>query len=403
MRIGFTGFIVEVELFPNTLSGYVMIFLRRCMFVLSAAVLLIVTTAVGPAAAAYSESSRDTVQVLNGRVYAIAVQGDRVYLGGTFTSVRDPATGNSVNRARMVAVERSTGALVQAFSPSVNDDVRAIAVSADGNRIYLGGTFSNVNGTSRTRLAAVDRNGSVVPGWDPDANSGVRDLVLQGDSMFVAGVFGRVDGLRRQGLAKLSAATGDVDTGWTANTSEGRAHAAALSADGSRLYVGGPFRGVDGQPRDFLASVSTSTGNVTSWTPPEACSTCRVLDLAVNGDDVYGAVGGPGGRTVSWDATNNVRNWAVTADGDVQAVAYHDGVVYAGGHFGPTFDHSPRHQLAAVQASNGNLLPFSPPFTGADSPGTWALVADSDYLRVGGAFRGIQTGPQRRYAEFPFQ
>lgn len=379
-----------------------MVGVRRVLLTMAAVLALVVTTGAGPASAAYSESPRDSWQVLNGRVYAIAMQGDRVYIGGTFTALRNPRTGQRVQRTRIAAFERSTGDLVTGFSPAASGDVRALAVSGDGSRVFLGGTFLSVNGASRTRLAAVDRDGALVAGWTPSANAGIRDLVVSGDGLFVAGVFSNVDGALRRGFARVSVSSGAVDAGWTANTSDGRGNAVALSADGSLLYLGGTFGAVNGQPRSYLASVRTADGGVTSWDPPPACSTCHVLDLTVGGGAVYGATGGGGGHAAGWDDSAGRRLWTVSADGDCQAVAYRDGVVYVGGHFGPRFDDATRHQLAAVSASTGEVLGFDPGFTGLDEPGTWALVADSEFLRVGGGFRGIVSGPQRRYAEFPY-
>lgn len=379
-----------------------MVSVRRVFWTVTAVMALLLTTGTGAASAAYSEQPRDSWQVLDGRVYAIAVQGDRVYIGGTFTALRNPRTGQRVQRTRLAAFERSTGDLVTGFAPSAADDVRALAVSGDGSRVFLGGAFLSVNGVARTRLAAVDRDGDLVDGWTPSANAGIRDMAISGDALFVAGVFGTVSGAHKRGFVRISASTGAVDGGWTANTSDGRGNAVALSAGGSLLYLGGTFGAVNGQPRSYLAAVSTVDGDVTSWSPPPACSSCRVLDLSVGGGAVYGATGGSGGHAAGWDDSASRRLWTVSADGDCQAVAYHEGVVYVGGHFGPRFGAATRHQLAAVSAGSGDVLGFDPGFTGLEHPGTWALVADSDFLRVGGGFRGIVSGPERRYAEFPY-
>ena len=97
------------------------------------------------------------------------------------------------------------------------------------------------------------------------------------------------------------------------------------------------------------------------------------------------------------------RLWARSGDGDVQVVAHHEGTVYVGGHFGPRFAGEIRHQLAAVDADDGDVLGYNPIFTGSNQPGMWAMVADSDFLRVGGGFRGMRAGPQQRYGEFRYR
>ena len=67
------------------------------------------------------------------------VRGSTVYLGGSFTSV------DGTTRARAAAV--TTSGAGSCRGPAVGDDVvRAIAVSPDGTKVLLGGSFSTVNG-----------------------------------------------------------------------------------------------------------------------------------------------------------------------------------------------------------------------------------------------------------------
>lgn len=366
-----------------------------------AAVLLVLTGTL-VAHAAYSSTPRTGTWVPNGRVNAIAVHGDRVYIGGSFTAVSDPVTGVRVGRNRLAAFDAQTGALVTEFDPSADNRVHALAVSTDGSMVYAGGDFTSVNGSPHARLAAVDASGDLVPGWGGSASGSVRDLVLQGDALYAAGKFLTPSGAGRAGIARVSASSGDVDSSWRVRAGEGRVWALALSPDRSRLVAGGSFKVIDGVRQSFLASVSVADGALTLWRPPPVCDTCHVLDVTVNANYVYAAMEGPGGTLGAWDADLDILRWRRIGDGDVQAVAYHEGVVYAGGHFGTTFAREVRSQLAAVTAADGTLREFAPPFTGDPYPGVWALDAGPDFLRVGGGFRGVESGPQARYAEFPY-
>jgi hypothetical protein len=133
-----------------------------------------------------------------------------------------------------------------------------------------------------------------------------------------------------------------------------------------------------------------------------------VWDLAATTDAVYAAVGGPGGRVVAWDApaatgvtpATPALRWSRSGDGNVQAVDVHGGVVYAGGHFGPVFDGTTRHQLATLDATNGVLQDYTLAVTGSDHPGIWAVDADDDGLRIAGGFV-LAGNPAARYAAFP--
>ena len=365
--------------------------------------LAIVGLVATPASAEYSTSARATWSP-NNNVYSISVHGDRTYIGGRFTGVKNVQSGVYAPRAKIAAFDTATGDLVSSFTPSINGDVRAIDVSADGSIIYVAGSFTSVNNNSTLRVAALDRDGQLIAGWQADASGAVKDLVVVGDSVYFGGTFGKVNGVTRPGLAKVAAGTGSLDKAWkVVAAGGGKPRAITASPYGDNLVVAGSFTLLGGQSRPFLGSVDLVTGAVTDWNPPAVCSSCDVFDVDADGSSVYGAVGGGGGYAASWSATTNVKNWSVKGDGNVQAVDYANGELYVGGHFGPSFASNPRGQLAAVNAANGAVLPFNPNLGTNYYPGIWAIDAGADFLRIGGGFRSVNGVAQARYAELPAQ
>lgn len=334
-----------------------------------------------------------------GTVFTMDTAGGRVYIGGKFLKLRNTSQGGSRDVSRLAAFSQSTGELLD-WAPRADGDVRALEVAPDGT-VYIGGNFTTVNGERRSRIAAISSTGQLVAGFAPEIDKTVRSLTIQAGSLFAAGQFGRVDGQPRRGLVKLSLATGEVDRGWVANTTGGRAWATAGSRSTGRIIVGGSFSTVNGQPRSFLGSVSAATGAVSRWAPTATCATCAVLDLDTDSDgNVYaGVAGARGGRAASWALSSNDMRWRARGDGNVQAIAWDAGVVYAGGHFGPTFDGRARNQLAALNASNGDLLPFRVNLGTNYYPGVWDISVDSDYLRIAGGFASVDGTGAARYAE----
>ena len=341
--------------------------------------------------------------VPNARVYSVAAVGDRVYLGGQFTSLRNSLTGEVVPRTRLAALDADTGELVRDWAPAANADVRALAVSDDGSTIFAGGAFTTIDGAPAERVTALGRDGVPVPGFAASANNTVRALLVHDDALYVGGLFGRVNNKSRVGLARVDAATGTLDASWAPNAGQGRAWTLGLSPDGENLVVGGSFHVLAGTTRAFLGSVSLASGAATTWAPT-LCATCYVIDVDTDTElaTVYAATAGSGGRLVAFAETATQPLWSVRGDGNVQAVAHHNGLVYAGGHFGPDFGGAERHQLAAVNATDGSLTDFSPTVIGNDKPGVWALVADEQVLRVGGSIRTGGPLNQGRYVEFTY-
>lgn len=347
-----------------------------------------------PASADYSQNATAS-WVPNGTVYAIAVSGSRVYLGGAFTSLTNPATGETVARSRLAAVDAATGALVKSWNPGANGTVRALAVGSDGT-VYAGGAFTAAAGVNRSRMVAITSTGAPVSGWRANANRTVRDIAIDSRRVYMAGAFGTINGTKRARLARVSAATGALHTKFNARVGGGYVHGLAIAGD--KLLLGGSFKTLSGASRVFSGSVLRSSGARTSWKPRSQCDTCRVLDVATDGSKVYQGIAGPGGRAVAFSLSSGKRVWSKTGDGDVQAVDVHDGVVYAGGHFS-NFAGTRQRQLVALAPSSGASLPHGISFTGSDAPGVWAVHADAAALRLGGGFK-LSYETAARYAAF---
>jgi hypothetical protein len=372
--------------------------LRSASVLVTAAVLT--TTALPAQAATYDDPVQGLVP--NGRVYAIATDATRVYIGGTFTRLTDPSTGKSVDRSRLAAFDADTGKLDTTWNPGADNTVRALAV--EGGVVYAGGLFANAGGAANTKVAALDTgSGRAIYGFDAAASGEVRDLSVVGNDLYVAGSFTSVNGRARVGVAKVNAATGALDTGWNARVGLGRVVALAEDPQRNQLVIGGNFKTLAGAAVSYLGAVSYATGaRNADWTPLRVCDTCNVLDVDVAGANVFAATaGGGGGRAVAYKLTGNARLWIKQGDGDVQAVDYYDGGVYVGGHFTAGFDGVVRHQVAELDPTTGAVQELDIPFTGLDDPGVWAVKADSSALRIGGGFQGISGISAARYAVLP--
>ena len=119
-------------------------------------------------------------------VYALAALDGKLFVGGQFT------TADGEPRANLAAYDIATGSLdpMQAdVTGGTNPAVRTLL--AGTGKVYVGGIFKAVNGTSRGRLAAIDSDGTVDKAWKPRAKGTVRSLVFDctGSSVFAGGFF----------------------------------------------------------------------------------------------------------------------------------------------------------------------------------------------------------------------
>ena len=154
------------------------------------------------------------------------------------------------------------------------------AMQPAGGKVYVGGEFTQLvppagdNGPAVTRnhLAAFDVNSHALLPWDPDANGIVRSLALSADGtkLYVGGDFTKIGGVSAPKIALLDLASGKVVKTFKSLV-KGRVFSIALS--GNRLFVGGDFKqvGVPGGTavtRNTVAALDAATGTVLDWVPP---------------------------------------------------------------------------------------------------------------------------------------
>ncbi len=201
-----------------------------------------------------------------GFVYALAQQADgKIILGGDFWFAGGLPRKNL---ARMNA----DGTLDNTWIPGADGQINALAITA--SNVFIGGNFAQVNGTNRSNLAklAILASDAVDTNWNAGTVSGgngkVSALVISGTNLFVGGGFTIVGGQTRQGLAKLvTTGTGALDTNWVANVTGMTVGVESLALDGTNIFVGGAFTGVEGLSRTGLAKVTTTGSGVVdaSW------------------------------------------------------------------------------------------------------------------------------------------
>jgi PKD repeat protein len=327
----------------------------------------------------------------DGRVNAVARLGNRVYIGGDFTSV------GGENRSYLAAVNRTTGELDATWAPVASGIVDAIEVAPDGSVIYVGGRFNNVNGVTRHRVAALDPVTGTVTAWNPDAGAKVRAIAATDDLVVIGGNFLTVGGEDAAYLAAVNTTTGDVVPGWNTQAND-YVFDLEASADQDTVVVAGRFTNLGGLSRPRLARVDAADGDVSSWRPVPPYV---VIDSALSPDEsvVYAAIGGPGNgggnMGAAYSATSGNQLWSHTGNGDFQAVAVSDDSVYFGGHFG-SIEGSTRPRIAAFNSATGTLRGWNP---GMNSGlGVWALRYDQNRLLVGGDFSTVNGTTQPHFA-----
>jgi hypothetical protein len=292
--------------------------------------------------------------------YALAVQGDTVWIGGQFASV-----GEWGHRAGLAAIDLASGTL-KPWNPNPDGTI-CTAVAVSGDRVFVSGDFTTIGGEPQPRssIAALDTlKGEVAP-WNPGADANADAFLLESDTLYAGGEFTVFGGQVRNHLAAVNATTGQVMS-WNPNAD---GPVLAMQRKGDEVYLGGLFFTVSGQGRWGLAAVDANSGVVAPWNP--GTDNSAVDALLVTGERVtvggaFGTVGGLSRVAIAAvdDTAGNVLPWSPQVEGwgeaaRVRALAEMDGRLYVGGRFSIIGD-QPRICLAAVDTSSGLSTDWDP-------------------------------------------
>ncbi|MBK7204017.1 hypothetical protein [Candidatus Amarolinea dominans] len=364
---------------------------------------------------------------LNNSVFAIAISGTDVYVGGGFTNVNN--NGTSLTAADFVAKWNGSAwsALGSngASNGSLGFSVYTIAIS--GTDVYVGGLFLNVNngGTSLTAadyIAKWDGTNWSALGSDGAGNGSLNNTVfaiaISGTDVYVGGLFTDVNngGTILTAADRIAKWTG---TNWSSLGSNGASNGSlnstvyAIAISGADVYVGGAFTNVNNNGTSLTAADYVAKWNGSAWSAlgsngaSNGSLSATVYAIAISGTDVY--VGGnftnvnnagtslpEADRIAKWDGTSwsalgsdGAGNGAISGVSVVNAIAVNGTDVYAGGAFdnggsAPTADYIGKWNGSAWSALGSNGV-----VEGSFTPSVRAIAVSGTNVYVGGSFTNV--------------
>jgi hypothetical protein len=299
-----------------------------------------------------------TPHVLDGNVRAIAVVGDTVVVGGDFTSVSDSEGDSLYERWYLFAFSLSTGRVLP-FEPYIDGPVLALE-PGPGNTVYVGGRFDYVGDRGQRGITQLDLgSGRPVGAFRARLDWGdVRGIQRTPAGLFIGGTFSKVNGVARVGLARLNEVTGAVDARFDANLSAreiGRVKVEdiAVSPRGDRLMAIDALTRVGAQQRFQAAmfDLTTERATLSGWSTDVFEPACREgfdtymrgVDFSPGGDYFVivttGRASDPdrmcdvAARFETYGTGPQQPTWVNHTGGDsLYAVEIGAGAVYVGGH-----------------------------------------------------------------------
>lgn len=372
-------------------------------------------------------------------VRSFSISNNVLYMAGAFGTI---ATQNRQN----IAAFNLPGLTLTSFNTTMsytNGQATLFSVLALGNKVFVGGRFDNIGGSSRTCLAALNpASGLALPTWSANANDVVEQIKFLNGFIYVGGSFTSVKGLSRNYVAAADTSTGTLNSlnpningfvtcmeidpldstlyisgnftnyfhsinlktmnsmSWPLRTN---AYANTISLFGSRLFVGGYFTSLGGFERTNLAAFNTKTGALLDWNP----GTNGRVEAMCNVKDSFIWIGGyftevsaiSRGRLACFDRFGSLNNYLFSFDDYVKAISFSgDSILYVGGNFFTCGTLSPfvsssviAHKIAAINFRTARIQPFWNPSSNNEVN---SLLVDGNILYAGGTFSAIGGQPR---------
>ncbi|UQX89494.1 PKD domain-containing protein [Jatrophihabitans telluris] len=395
-----------------------------------------------------------TVQI-NGVVWAQVTVGNTVYVTGSFSAARPAGVAlggaGSVTRSNLLAYDIRTGLLNTSFVHTLNAQGRSIAASPDGSRVYVGGSFTSVDGATHNRIAAFDTaTGSLVSTFNASLNNPVMALAATNSTVYAGGSFTTADGNARARVAAYTA-TGGLTT--FNPGADSTVNAMTLTGDQTRLVLGGFFNTLAGISAVGMGAVNATTGAAQPWAAntviQDSGNSATISTLAADANLVYGAgwfftTGGNfEGRFAANPATGQIV-WMNNCHGDSYSVYPIGPVLYSASHehdcsdlgsfsqdtagvFGAT-----KHYVDAESINPSGTSTRHPIYPGGNGPGpvyhdfagqpagsqldwyptltqgsytgqsqaAWSVTGNSSFVSVGGEFPTVNGVAQQGLVRF---
>ncbi len=385
-----------------------------------------------------------TVQI-DGVVWTQIIAGNTVYAGGSFANARPagaPSGTQLTPRTNLLAYNLTTGALITTFVPNLNGQVKALAISTDGTKLFAAGDFTTASGATHNHFVALNPSTGVALPLGFDLNSQVDAIQVSSSAVYIGGNFTTANSTTRNHLAAYDPSTGAL-LGWRPSADQNVA-AMVLGPGGTKMYVGGKFQHMNGSAAYGLAEVDLNIGAVTPWAVNQvirdAGTNAGITSLHTDGTNilgtgfVYGTTGNFEG-TFSADPNSGAIVWMEDCHGDTYdsytsaritytvSHAHYCGAVGGFPQTDANWAINERHTIAFTDYATGTLAhdQYSnyPDWYGQPSPsmyywfptyaiGTytgqgqaaWSVTGNGTYVIEGGEFPSVNNTAQQGLVRF---
>ena len=355
---------------------------------------------------------------VDGTVYdmALSEDGSILYVGGIFSEIGDlHGTGATYNRSNLAAINTSDYS-VTSWAPITDGEVRSIQVN--GDYVYIGGSFNYINEVDVGEFARVSSQGVLdssvcIPNIHsyPDTTT-VYDISITNDYIYVAGSFDWIidEVTQVYGLVRLNKSDCSWDSDWIPQPDD---TVFDIEIYNGSIYIGGRFDHVNGTYTGEFAKLNADgtlntdcAPNIHTYSAPQVPST--VYEISITSEYIYvgGSFDSIGGGEYNVDGLTRLYNinacswdssWVpeVTNDGYRPVIFSISPVgedVFVGGSF-TSIGGLSNTEFSLLDGTSGDSIYYwNPEIGGSSGHGTatvFSSLIKNNIVYVGGSFTHV--------------
>lgn len=214
----------------------------------------------------------------NSNVRAVLVSGSNIYMGGDYTTYQAPLINYLVKLD-------NTGAVDTTFNVGIgpNNNVTSMVTQSDGKILIAGSAFTTYSGSSSTRIARINTNGTrdatFISGTG--LNAIAYDMKIQPDGKIIAaGAFTTYSGSTNSGIVRINT-DGTKDTTFNVGLgSIGNIYQLALQSDGKIIAIG-TFTAYSGSSNAGIVRINTDGTKDTTFNMGTGFNTTTIYTVGI--------------------------------------------------------------------------------------------------------------------------
>lgn len=189
----------------------------------------------------------------DGALLDLSINNGKLYVSGDFNTY-------SVYSAQKIARFNLSNLQYESINiSSINNSVLGHKIIND--KIFIWGSFTNVNGNARNKVAVLDTNGFCL-NWNPNPNGNVNDVIYTNNTFLIVGNFNIINSVSRKKIALY-----DSNFNLLPTIIDADGEVFSVIKSHNKLFFSGNFLNVNTIKKNSVFSIDTTTFTITNFNP----------------------------------------------------------------------------------------------------------------------------------------